>query len=420
MTVRIQSSLRTLLHSLLLAAVPALLCATLTADELRLDDGRVLVGKVVAKNLDGVDIYEVHTRDGIVVVPVEKVTDHFKDDDLRQRLTDSKGNSGSTAFAYLQLAIDAHSYGLEPEMWRLLDTAMKKQADQQTASQALKRRLRDFLARLEPEILPRKYRSANTETRVRKLLVQVKIANKPSRTAAIEELLVREPNADATLRREARRNALEYRRIAALQALARRADGEQAQTRFVLRTTIFDGSSDVREAAARIVRDHGHADENAVAYLTPGLMHQNHKVRVRTAEAFAELGHPAGIDALVAAGPSAGTALVPAGGDAGHGTRAHVAFLNQQAYIRDFDVEVAQAAFIADPKIDVLQSGSVLDVRVAGVFEERVVVRAYRSAVKRLAKADPGRDPGKWASWHGELQAKRAAAASTPARQNGK
>ena len=42
--------------------------------------------------------------------------------------------------------------------------------------------------------------------------------------------------------------------------------------------------------------------------------------------------------------------------------RGHVAVINQTAYVRDFDVEVAQAAFIADPKVDVIQDGIVLDV----------------------------------------------------------
>jgi hypothetical protein len=83
--------------------------------------------------------------------------------------------------------------------------------------------------------------------------------------------------------------------------------------------------------------------------------------------------------------------------------RAHVAFLQQQAYIRDYDVEVAQAAFIADPKVDVLQSGSVLDVTVSGVYEEVVIVRAYQKALQRLTSHDPGGDPRGWANWLQEL-----------------
>ena len=43
--------------------------------------------------------------------------------------------------------------------------------------------------------------------------------------------------------------------------------------------------------------------------------------------------------------------------------RAYVTVINQQAYIQDFDVEVAQFQAVADPQINVLQEGVVLDVR---------------------------------------------------------
>ncbi len=43
--------------------------------------------------------------------------------------------------------------------------------------------------------------------------------------------------------------------------------------------------------------------------------------------------------------------------------RAYVAVINQQAYIQDFDVEVAQFQAVADPQINVLHEGVVLDVR---------------------------------------------------------
>ena len=43
--------------------------------------------------------------------------------------------------------------------------------------------------------------------------------------------------------------------------------------------------------------------------------------------------------------------------------RAYVAVVNQQAYIQDFDVEVAQFQAVADPQINVLEEGVVLDVR---------------------------------------------------------
>jgi hypothetical protein len=102
---------------------------------------------------------------------------------------------------------------------------------------------------------------------------------------------------------------------------------------------------------------------------------------------------------LVAAGPSAGTALRRSGLPGG-ATRGHVAVIHQQSYIRDFDVEVAQAAMIANPVVGVIQSGTVLDVTVMAVTTNRnVIVDSYRDAIREISGDDPGPDPEKWKEW---------------------
>lgn len=380
----------------------------MAADELRLDDGRVLVGKVVERT----DTYEVTTHEGVVTVQKAKVVVRRTDDELRKALSEQARSAGKSPFASLQLAMQARAYGLETELWRHLDATVKGLANDANdpaaeSQQAVQRRLQDFLGQLEPELLPRKWRSAPAAARVHQLLDRLRPDTTAGRAAAIEALLVREPNADQDLRNEARRNTSERQRIGAIKALQRRELA--GNDRFVLRSAIFDGSTEVRRAAIEIAR--GHEDAAAVGYLAPGLMHQNAKVRVRTAEAFAGIGHPDAAKLLVLAGPNAGKALAAAD----QGVRAHVAFLNQQAYIRDYDVEVAQAAFIADPKVDVLQSGTVLDVTVAGVTEEIVIVRAWQKALKQLMKDDPGPNPRSWANWYANLQA-QTPAAQTPGR----
>ena len=78
--------------------------------------------------------------------------------------------------------------------------------------------------------------------------------------------------------------------------------------------------------------------------------------------------------------------------------RGHVAVINQTSYVRSFDVEVAQSSFIADPKVDALTYGSVLDVRVASVLTERVV-HSFRRAITKLEGADPGDDASRWEAW---------------------
>ncbi|HEX5050840.1 MAG TPA: HEAT repeat domain-containing protein [Planctomycetota bacterium] len=405
-------------------AATALLLGTatvqgVTAQEVRLDDGRVLVGKFVTKG----DTLEITTRDGVVLVPANQVRGTRDEDDLRRALAEKARGEAKTAFAHLHLAMDARSYGLEPELWKHLDLAVtlpqSTAPDAPTATDAapnqttagltsrasarspLQRRIDDFLAQLEPELLARKYRTASTRVRVHQLLDCLRVESGPGRTAAVVELLVREPNADQDLRTEARRNSTERRRTAALAALQRREIA--GNDHFVLRTAILDKSPEVRQAAIDLSR--GIDDAGAVAYLAPGLMHSNARIRMRTAEAFAGLGHPDAVKLLVLAGPNAGVALAAAD----HGVRANVAFLQQQAYIRDFDVEVAQAAFIADPKVDVLQSGSVLDVTVIGVEQVRTIVHYYRQALKKLTNSDPGGNAGTWSNWLASLPSGQAA-----------
>jgi hypothetical protein len=413
------------------AAIAPLLLTDARADEVRLDDGRVLVGKVVEKG----DSLEITTTDGVVVVPSSKVIGRRFEADLRAELAKKSRSAGDTAFAHLHLAIDARSYGLATELWQHLDRAIELQGATMARSAAsdpangtanvsgtaardpLQRRIDDFLAQLEPELLPRKWRNADTRVRVHQLLDQLRSGIGTGKTAAVQELLVREANADQELRTEARRNTSERRRICALGALMRRE--LPGNEHFVLRTAILDASNAVRDAAIELVREQGHADAEAVQYMAPGLMHSNSKIRIRTAEAFANLAHPDAVKLLVLAGPNAGKALA----SADTGVRGHVAFLNQQAYIRDFDVEIASAAFIADPKVDTLQSGTVLDVNVAGVFEEVRIVHAYQLALKSLTRSDPGANPRVWAGWLAGLAEQAPAARpvpTTPARSNGR
>ncbi|MFQ5844586.1 MAG: hypothetical protein ACE5JG_06300, partial [Planctomycetota bacterium] len=79
---------------------------------------------------------------------------------------------------------------------------------------------------------------------------------------------------------------------------------------------------------------------------------------------------------------------------------------NQVSFIQDFDVEVAQTQFIADPVIGVVQSGSQLNVRVFStsgyidVYENRAIA----GALKKLTGEDYGQDRRAWAAWWREQQ----------------
>jgi general secretion pathway protein D len=69
--------------------------------------------------------------------------------------------------------------------------------------------------------------------------------------------------------------------------------------------------------------------------------------------------------------------------------RGHVAVINQTAYVRDFDVEVAQAAFIADPKIDVIQDGIVLDVTPVIHHDRKYITLNLNPTVAELQRPIP-------------------------------
>jgi len=152
----------------------------------------------------------------------------------------------------------------------------------------------------------------------------------------------------------------------------------------------------VRTGAATIVAQFGDP-RAAVLGLARGLAHDVPMIRMRTADAFAELGGSEAAVLLALAGPRAG---MPARGVASGGTRAHMASIDSRAFIADFDVEIAQASAVANPRIGTAQSGVVLDVNVPAVITQRVQIeRSYRRALRKITGADPGANPGSWADW---------------------
>lgn len=69
--------------------------------------------------------------------------------------------------------------------------------------------------------------------------------------------------------------------------------------------------------------------------------------------------------------------------------RGHVAVINQTAYVRDFDVEVAQASFIADPKVDVIQDGIVLDVQPVIQQDRKYIILNLTPTIAELSRPIP-------------------------------
>lgn len=66
--------------------------------------------------------------------------------------------------------------------------------------------------------------------------------------------------------------------------------------------------------------------------------------------------------------------------------RANLTLVNQVSYVKDYDVEVAQTAFIADPLVDVVQDGLTLDVRPTISYDRKYVTLEVQPTVATLTR----------------------------------
>ena len=69
--------------------------------------------------------------------------------------------------------------------------------------------------------------------------------------------------------------------------------------------------------------------------------------------------------------------------------RANITVVNQLSFIQDFDVEVAQTAFIADPIVGIIQDGLALDVRPTISHDRKYITLELQPTVARLIRPIP-------------------------------
>jgi len=69
-----------------------------------------------------------------------------------------------------------------------------------------------------------------------------------------------------------------------------------------------------------------------------------------------------------------------------NGQRANVTILNQQSYISDFDVEIAQASQIGDPIVQVIRDGTILDLRPVVSSDRRFITMELRPTIAVLTR----------------------------------
>lgn len=167
--------------------------------------------------------------------------------------------------------------------------------------------------------------------------------------------------------------------------------------RAVLLHAIYDPSSSVRVAAGRAIGDIG---PGAVGEpLVRGLYAKAPEIRVRAAEALGNAQSDEFVEPLM--DRLYVLAAAPRGGGAGRPPHAYVFIGTQTAYVQDFDVEVAGSSSVADPVVNALTTGSVLDVGVINTSEVTIVAeaRAVRGALQRIVGEAPGRRTKDWTRW---------------------
>ncbi len=153
---------------------------------------------------------------------------------------------------------------------------------------------------------------------------------------------------------------------------------------------IFDPKEDLRKAAVDAIKN-----TKAEGKIGPFLRAAGSpfdKVRVAAVKALGNLGDTAAVGPLIRRYQVVG----------GNPQSVYISHTNQISFIQDFDVEVAQTSFIADPVVGVIQDGLVLNFRALAttgyidVYEKP----AYAEALHKLTDKDLGNDAKAWLRWH--------------------
>ena len=178
--------------------------------------------------------------------------------------------------------------------------------------------------------------------------------------------------------------------------------GDRRALRPVVWRAIHDPDAKVRSASVAAAKSIG--DPNLLAPFVAAMWSENADVRMNAAQAVGEMSVPIGVRYLVYRFEAHG----------GGAPRCYYTNMRQVSFIQDFDVEVAQTAFIADPIVGTIQEGLVIDVQVVATsqvreFVEREVVHA---ALRKLTGAtEVTNKPGAWAAWWKEHQGEYETAA---------
>ncbi|MCU0724122.1 MAG: HEAT repeat domain-containing protein [Planctomycetes bacterium] len=163
-------------------------------------------------------------------------------------------------------------------------------------------------------------------------------------------------------------------------------------------SALGDPVGDVRVAALESLTAGGFPE--ACDLVLEGLASQRFPVRMNALAALGGFPTREAVHALCAMAESSG-GLLP---------RVNIFIGSHTAYVRDFDVEVAQMSAIGDPVLATALEGVVLDVRVVSVQERFAYAQraVARRSMSRIAGKDLGADTQVWRKWAEEKFGARA------------
>ena len=285
-------------------------------------------------------------------------------------------------FARTQLALRALENGLQKEAWPLV-AGLLEERERPAAFTRLERLV---LAQTAPRLDPRDPPLAQARSLVLALGSRSGTARARARlgifSRRLADLLAREkePGAlHAYCRSVAEGGFGSPRRRLARSALLGAAEPAR---RFVYRLALRNPAGPRRARVLADIRRLGFTDEAAV-YLGRGLAGLDPRLLPRAVDTLGGLASPRAVTYLT--GLRGRLARARAGGDAVPGPpRNHVAILRTTSYLKDYDVEIASSAFIADPIVDQVSSGVVLDARVLHVEIHRFFLALDRSLDRAL------------------------------------
>jgi hypothetical protein len=285
--------------------------------------------------------------------------------------------------------------GLHAEALRALDRVLEQDPDQRDALALLaqsgmrlalpapERGLAEFLAA-----------AGRTGGSARELAVG-RLASAPAEIPGLRQALAGEL-----------RSSSSGRRAFATLALRRIFPGSEPSG--LLSRAVLDSSDEVRAGAALALK--GFGDPGVIEPVVRALGSRHPEVRGNAVAALERMAYREAVEPLYL------HLVALQSGSEVHVPHQHIFSGRQRSYVQDFDVEVAQSESIADPVINILIEGSVLDVAVIGVSEARFAGEraAVRRALSKLTGASPGETTVAWQRWWQEHGHAWRAAASPP------